>query len=257
MLRFSPSPDASLLRSPLLERHGFTHAFTTRVGGVSAPPFDSLNLARNVGDAPESVTENHRRLAETLGYEHLFELSQVHGRVVRTVVASDDPTRVRAEEGDALVAREPGLAVAVRIADCVPLLFADPVSGSVAAVHAGWRGVEARIAEAALETLGADPAQVLVAIGPHIRLGHFEVGPEVAAQLEAVAHGVSCTDRTAEPPHVDLCAILRAQLHALGVRAIDDVGGCTFAERTRFYSFRRDGDASGRQAAVIVARGAA
>jgi YfiH family protein len=255
------------LRSPLLERHGFAHAFTTRQGGVSAAPFDTFNLARNVGDDPEAVAENHRRLADALGYARLFELSQVHGRVVREIGAHEAPEDVRREEGDALVAREAGVAVAVRVADCIPLLLADPETGAVAAVHAGWRGVEARIAEAALAALGAgpssrrghpptDPSRVLAAIGPHIRLGHFEVGPEVADRLEAVAHGVACTDRSMEKPHVDLTAILRAQLRALGVVHVDDVGGCTYAERTRFFSFRRDGAASGRQVGVIVARGA-
>jgi copper oxidase (laccase) domain-containing protein len=263
------------LRSPLLERHGFAHAFTTRQGGVSAAPFDSLNLARNVGDDPEAVAENHRRLADALGYARLFELSQVHGRVVREIGAHEAPEDVRREEGDALVAREAGVAVAVRVADCIPLLLADPTTGAVAAVHAGWRGVEARIAEAALATLAGpssrrghpptdpssrrghpptDPSRVLAAIGPHIRLGHFEVGPEVADRLEAVAHGVACSDRSMEKPHVDLTAILRAQLRALGVVHVDDVGGCTYAERTRFFSFRRDGSASGRQVGVIVAR---
>jgi YfiH family protein len=242
------------LRSPLLERHGFAHAFTTRQGGVSVAPFDAFNLARNVGDDPEAVAENHRRLADALGYTRLFELSQVHGRAVREIAAHEAPEDVRREEGDALVARTTGVAVAVRVADCIPLLLADPETGAVAAVHAGWRGVEARIAEAALATLGADPPRVLAAIGPHIRLGHFEVGPEVADRLEAVAHGVACSDRTMDKPHVDLTAIVRAQLRALGVVHVDDVGGCTFAERARFFSFRRDGAASGRQVGVIVAR---
>ncbi len=246
-----------LLRSPLLDRHGFKHGFTTRAGGVSPPPFDTLNLARNVGDSAEAVAENHRRLANSLGFDALFEVSQVHGRAVRELEPHASVEAVRAEEGDALVARASGQAVAVRVADCVPLLIADPRSGAVAAVHAGWRGVEARIAEATLAQLGADPGTLLAAIGPHIRLGHFEVGPEVADRLEAVAHGVACADRTGDKPHVDLSAILRAQLRALGVTQIDDVGGCTFADRARFFSFRRDGAASGRQVGVIVTRGAA
>ncbi|HJL01891.1 MAG TPA: peptidoglycan editing factor PgeF [Polyangiaceae bacterium LLY-WYZ-15_(1-7)] len=254
---------ADLLRSELLTRHGFAHGFALRTGGVSAPPFDSLNLGRGLGDAPDAVAENHRRLAEAVGYGRLFELSQVHGRRVRAVGAGEDPVAVRQEEGDALFATEPGVAVGVRVADCAPLLIADPGTGAVAAVHAGWRGVEARIAEAAIEALeeiGASREALLVAIGPHIRLGWFEVGEEVAERLEAVAHGVTCVDRTTgDKPHVDLTAILFAQLAALGVaRArIDDLGGCTYADRSRFFSYRRDGKATGRHLAVIVARGAA
>ena len=139
---------------------------------------------------------------------------------------------------------------------------------SVASVAASRSGTlqcaeEARIAEAAIEALeeiGASREALLVAIGPHIRLGWFEVGEEVAERLEAVAHGVTCVDRTTgDKPHVDLTAILFAQLAALGVaRArIDDLGGCTYADRSRFFSYRRDGKATGRHLAVIVARGAA
>ncbi|MBX3250584.1 MAG: laccase domain-containing protein [Myxococcales bacterium] len=248
-----------LLQSARLSRHGFAHGFSTRGGGVSAAPFDAANLARNVGDAPEAVVENHRRLAAAVGYERLFELSQVHGAHVRVVGAGESPEALRGEEGDALVLRAhaAGDAVGVRVADCIPLLLADPISGDVAAVHAGWRGVEARIAEAALVALGAPPERVVAAIGPHIRLGQFEVGPEVADALEAVAHGAACVDRAGPRPHVDLASILVAQLRALGVREIDDVGGCTYAERARFFSFRRDGAVSGRQMGVIAARGVA
>ena len=121
---------------------GFTHGFSLRTGGVSEGGFASLNLARGLGDDEELVAENHRILARDVGYVAggLFEVSQVHGAHVRVVEASDEVRRVREEQADALVAPPGGVAVAVRTADCVPVLVADPKTGAVAAIHAGWRG---------------------------------------------------------------------------------------------------------------------
>ena len=125
----------SVLRSSLLSRHGFSHGFSTRSGGVSPAPFESLNLGRSVGDAPEHVAENHRRFAARVGYEpvRIFELSQVHGRRARQVEAHEDASEVRREEGDALLTAAAGVAIGVRAADCLPLLIGDPATGAVAA----------------------------------------------------------------------------------------------------------------------------
>lgn len=251
---------ADVLRSELLDLHGFQHGFSLRGGGVSEAPYESLNLGRAIGDAPEAVEENHRRLAEAVGYAPgaLFEVSQVHGREILDVGSSDDPESVRVIEADALVAVEPGLAVGVRVADCVSILLADPASGAVAAVHAGWRGVVAEILPAAIERLhqraDSEPVALLAVLGPHIRLGNFEVGEDVARELQAVAPGVAAVDRSLDPPHVDLTSLVRAQLLRAGLRAthIDDLGGCTHAERARFYSYRRDGADTGRHLATIV-----
>jgi YfiH family protein len=245
------------LTSPLLRAHGFLHGFSLRTGGVSSLPFGTANLGRNVGDASESVAENHRRLAAGVGYllEHSRETSQVHGA---TVVDVDGKAQleVRALEADALFTRSAGTAVGVRTADCVPLLVADPSSGGVLAIHAGWRGVVQRIASIAIEAFTTERASLLVAIGPHIRGPHFEVGQDVAAQIGGVAHGreVIVGKSEAGKPLVDLTIALRAQLHSIGVEQIDDVGGCTLTEPERFFSFRRDGQRSGRMLSVIVGR---
>jgi YfiH family protein len=184
---------------------------------------------------------------------------------VRTVLAGDDAARVRAEEADALATAEPGLAVGIRVADCVPVLLIDAASGAVAAVHAGWRGVVREIAPLALaRVLGLGGARarrgsVRAAIFPHIRPCCFEVGEEVAQPLEACALAVGADrgaiDRSRDKPHVDLAAIVHAQLVAAGVPAgqIDDVAGCTRCEAARFFSFRREGSRSGRHIAAIVA----
>ncbi len=244
-----------VLQSPLLRGAGFAHGFTLRTGGVSQGPFATANFGRDVGDDPAAVEENHRRLASNLGFERLFEVRQVHGRSIRSVEPDEDPAQVRRDEADGLIATRSGLALGVRVADCVPVLLANPVNGAVAAVHAGWRGIEARIVPAAVEGLGGGD-RLLVALGPHIRQANFEVGPEVAERLASVAHGQDVVAAGGARPHVDLARILRAQLAAAGIDAdrIDDVGGGTFAEPARFFSYRRDGGRTGRHIAAIVAR---
>jgi hypothetical protein len=235
---------------------------------VSEPPFDTLNLGRAIGDRPEAVEENYRRFAAALPVAPgaLFEVSQVHGAVVRRVTASDVRNVVRADEADGLVTTCEGHAVGVRVADCLPLLVGHPATGAVAAIHVGWRGAVARIVAAALDVLdgaGAPASELVAAIGPHIRVDAFEVGFEVADALSAAANGVDVVRRSGglaraaagptDKPHVDLGAVVRAQLQASGVRSIDDIGGCTYAEPERFFSYRRDGSASGRHLAAIVA----
>lgn len=245
-----------MLRSALLDRHGFAHGFSTRVGGVSEGPYASLNLGRTVGDEPAAVAENVRRFLAALGADEarFYEVSQVHGRAVVVVAAGEDVARVREREADALVARAPSAAVAVRTADCVPILLADPETGAVAAVHAGWRGVVARVLDAAIDALGAPPSRVVAAIGPHIRA--FEVSDEVARAIAEVAHDAPVVEARTPRPHVDLAAAVRAQLRHRGLPedAIDDVGGCTLTEPDRFFSHRRDEGRTGRHLSAILAR---
>lgn len=247
-----------LLRSDLLDRHGFRHGFATRIGGVSQPPFDSLNLGFHLGDHDAAVRENRSRLAAALGVslERLFEQRQVHGDHPREVGSRDDPAETANLEGDALIVREPGLAVAARTADCVPILIAHPSSGDVAAVHAGWRGAVAGIVARAVAWLKHPAAELVVAIGPHIRVGAFEIGEDVAAELELAAGGREVVERGKGKPHGDLAALIGLQLHDAGIprAAIDDVGGCTHEEAELFFSHRRDAGRTGRHLSVIVAR---
>lgn len=253
---------AVALRSALLAAHGFVHGFSTRLGGVSAPPFDALNFGRAVGDDPDAVAENHRIFATAIGYEvaRLWETSQVHGADVREVGHEDAVAEVRAVHADAIVVRRPGDAAGVRTADCVPILVGDPRSGAAAAIHAGWRGVVLGVVAAGVRALGAsDPGALVVAIGPHIRVESFEVGDDVAARIAAASPGVDPIVRVpGARPRADLACAIRAQLRVLGVREdrIDDVGGDTFAESARFHSHRRDGARSGRHLSVIKARAA-
>jgi YfiH family protein len=252
----------SCLRSELLSRAGFRHGFSLRTGGVSQAPFAALNLARNVGDAPEAVRENHRIFAAELGFapERLYEVSQVHGAAVERAQPSLAPAEFRQREADALVLLEPGFAIGVRVADCVPLLVAHAGTGAVSAIHAGWRGVVSGVVHAGLEALcklaRAEPRELLCAIGPHIGPESFEVGDEVARELAAAAPPDARVVIAREPrPHVNLERAVRAQLLRCGVTPenIERVPGCTFREPQRFFSFRRDGARSGRHLAAIVA----
>lgn len=244
---------------------------------MSAAPFDTMNLARNVGDDPAAIEENHLRFARAVGHDvsKLAEASQVHG--VRSLDVDPfvergvlDRARVRAEQADALSTSVGSIAVGVRTADCVPLLVADPESGAVAAIHAGWRGAVDGVVPRALEALvsrGSRPDALIAAIGPHIRVASFEVGEEVVEAMTrampragsdgAIAVAGPLVDRSrGAKPHASLATLVRAQLLAFGVlhERIDDVGGDTCAERERFHSHRRDGARSGRQLSVIVAR---
>lgn len=252
-----------MLGSGLLSALGFRHGFNLRTGGAStAAPYASFNLGRSVGDDPAHVDENHARFARALGCARgaLYEVSQVHGATALVIDRAVDPPAFRQREADAVVAPPGGLCAGVRIADCAPVLLADVDSGAVAAVHAGWRGTVAGVLEAgcaALLRAGAGrPAALRAAIFPHIRVCCFEVGADVAAQLRAASSDPDVVDERRAKPHVDLAAILRAKLAALGIARehVDDVAGCTRCEPERFFSYRRGGKHSGRHLCAIVSR---
>lgn len=217
-------------------------AFSTRRGGASAPPFDSLNLGRSTEDLPEAVTENRGRLLASLGLapDRLATAGQVHGARVVEVVAPGHHG-----ECDALVTRVPGLALAVTTADCMSLLYVAP--GGVAAAHAGWRGTAEGMPGAALAALcacaGCSPAQVQVHIGPCIRACCYEVGEDVASRFPPAA-----VRPTSGRPRLDLPAAARLALEGLGVppESIHDTGACSACEPHWYFSHRRDAGRTGR-----------
>jgi polyphenol oxidase len=251
---------AEYLESQLLSRAGFRHAFFTRGGGISNAPYESLNFSVAVGDSGENVRENLRRAAEVLGVpsSRIYFLSQVHGAITLVVDGTEPRERTLEREGDAVLSSVTDLACAVRSADCVPVLAGDRHSGVAVAIHAGWRGVVRGAVESGIEELrrlAGSGAEVVAAIGPHIREEAFEVSPDVAAELAAVSRvpAVS-TPPGGGKPHVSLARIVTAKLVALGLaeRDIEDVGGCTVREPGRFFSFRRDGKIGGRHLSAIV-----
>ena len=240
---------------------GFDHGFAARHGGVSQPPFATLNLgiaiAPGAEDPLERGEENLARLlsAVGLGERRLVRVTQVHG--TETLVAErivDGPRR----ESDALVASDQSLAIAIRMADCVPVLLACPRTGRVAAVHAGWRGLVAGTIESAvatLESLGARRGDLLAAIGPCIGVDAYEVGPEVAATCRAAGLGAAVSERVPRE-HLDCFRAAWVRLESSGIDAsrIDGTPLCTFSRPDEFFSYRRDGARSGRMAAVIGPR---
>jgi hypothetical protein len=221
----------TLLRSDVLAGAGFLHAFP----------------ARDATDA---------ELLAALGQPRIVQVKQVHG--ARAVLADE----AAGQEADAVVGRlaagapgppgealrGAGVAVGVRVADCVPVLVADEETGEVAAIHAGWRGVVGGVLRAGVELLGGKAR--VAAIGPCIGACCFEVGAEVGDQLGFVVR------RQGDKAYVDLRAAVRAQLRSLGIddARIEDVAGCTKHEPERFHSFRRDGANSGRMLAAIATR---
>lgn len=251
---------AEFLESRVLREAGFRHAFFTRKGGVSEGAYRSLSFSVAAGDDARCVSQNLERAAVALGVEsgHVHFLSQVHGRVTHTLYGGETQAELIRIEGDALASRAPGLACGVRSADCVPVLLADRASGAVAAAHAGWRGAVNGVLSSAVGALRAlaPNSDLIAAIGPHISLAAFEVSEDVAETLLEASRDPEIVDRTREKPHVDLRRMLRAELLGLGLAdsSIDDVWGCTVLEPARFFSFRRDGKASGRHLSAIVPR---
>ena len=252
-----------LLRSELIAAP-FVHGFTTRAGGVSASPFDTLNLGAKWGDEPARVSENRRRLERAVNAP-IFVARQVHAAVIARVRAGDDPRAVAQVEADGLCSDSPGLALGVFVADCIPAVVVDPRTGSFAAVHAGWRGTVAGVLPAAVRALatefGARPEDLRVALGPAIGPCCFEVGPEVAAAFEALspdarARGIVLPSSrgTAGKANVDLKAANRLLLERAGVApaAIDAGPECTHCDRARFFSFRRDGSGTGQLMGVVA-----
>lgn len=222
---------------------------TTRAGGRSRAPYESFNLADHVGDDPEAVAANRDRLAGELGIpaDHVLWMEQVHGR---TVTVADGPLPGPAEATDALVATRPGLAVAVLVADCVPVLLADAEAGVVAAVHAGRVGARVGVlpaAVAAMRDAGASPDRIEVLLGPSVCGECYEVPAAMRADVEAHLPG-SATKTRAGTPGLDLRAGLWRQLAEAGVARIGVDPRCTVEDRTLF-SHRRDGT-TGRIAAI-------
>lgn len=256
--RRSLGEDAWVLVSRSLEDAGFLGAFTERTGGRSAAPFASLNLSYSSGDAPDVVADNRRRVAEALGTPPWTLGGQVHGahlvRVGKTRAGSgwDGPDGV-IPDTDGLFTATRGIPVAVATADCVPVLLADPTSGVVAAIHAGWRGAAAGILDRALEIF-ADPSTVLAAIGPAAKACCYEVGPDVALAVAAGTAGGAVTREADGKLFLDLPASLAATLQLAGVEQVEDAGLCTIHEPDRFFSHRRDGAPGGRQFAVAMRR---
>jgi YfiH family protein len=233
---------------------------STRRGGLSAPPWASLNLGIAVGDDPEAVDANRARFAAATGAAPVF-MKQVHGtRVLRLVRAS---ASAPLEEADAAITTERGLACTVQVADCLPVLLATTSASAtpaVGAAHAGWRGLAGGVLDntvaALCQAAGCEPAALVAWLGPCIGPERFEVGPDV---LQAFGEDPQHADPALFRSHAagkwmaNLSELARRRLVGLGVTQIKGGAWCTVDDASRFFSFRRD-RITGRMAAAVWLR---
>jgi polyphenol oxidase len=251
-------------------------AMSLRSGGISLAPYDALNVGAHVGDDPAAVAENRHRLRDALDLPaEPAWLEQVHGTAVADLDAaitrtaapvgpnatahSTDAVRANAAarntvpiRADAAVTRNSGHVCAIQVADCMPVLFATADGSAIGAAHAGWRGLAGGVLEATVMAMRADPAHLFAWLGPAISQKRFEVGDEVrAAFLDGNPKAAAAfTQNARQRWQCDLYALARLRLAALGVRHISGGDWCTHDDRSRFFSFRRDGRC-GRMAALI------
>lgn len=262
--RSTTAEGVGIYRSRQLSRIGVPHGFTTRNGGLSGGPFASLNLSASVHDGadeaaddPELVRQNLDRARQAIagdGPRRLVSARQVHGAAVHVVGDGDED---QVAEADALVTDDADVLLCVRVADCLPLLFASRTGGVVAAVHAGWRGLVAGVIPRALEALvdhfDVEPVDLVCAIGPGISAAHYEVGDDVA---QAIAQGIGpqvVLHAAGGGTYVDLIAGAMLQLRRAGIAdsALDFATSCTYRDAHEFFSHRRDRGVTGRQGALI------
>ena len=219
---------------------------TTRQGGVSTAPYDSLNLGEHVGDEPLNVARNRVFLNHLLPSEPVW-LEQVHGTVVANAdMASCLPT------ADACIARQRNSVCVVMTADCLPVLLCDKQGSVVGAAHAGWKSLASGVIEATVQAMNAPPQNLLVWLGPAISQDAFEVGGEVRAAFVA-AHPQAASAFVAGQFgkwFADIYALARIRLNALGITQIYGGNHCTYSESDKFFSYRRDG-VTGRMGTFI------
>ena len=242
------------------------HGFSTRIGGVSEPPFDTMNLGLAVDDDPEKVVVNRRAFASALGIdlERIVVPKQVHGNEVRLVTEADAGLGALTRESsvaevDALITNTPNLPLALHFADCVSIFFLDPVNKAIGMAHAGWRGTAAKIATATVEAMmtefGSDPKKMLAAIGPAIGRCCYDVAEDVAKPLfeafpydERVVKQFSTTKWRVDLKTANLMLLVEARIEEPNI-AVSDV--CTSCNRQEYFSYRRDGD-TGRMGGWIA-----
>lgn len=228
------------------------HAFSTRPGGVSQGAYGSLNLGLSSGDERERVLENRERFRSAGGFSTSIHVGhQIHGAIVNA--APLEP----GTKGDALITDQPGVPIGVFVADCVPLLLEDRTTGAVAAVHSGWRGTAQQAVIAAIEAMGrrygTQPEDLVAAIGPSIKGCCYQVGSEVVAALSPFPEPSAIIWHEGDAAYVDLQEANRQLLEQAGVGEIHVSGMCTHCDADLFFSYRRDGERSGRMLGAIEA----
>lgn len=237
--------------------------FTTRHEGVSRAPYNSLNLGANTLDSPHNVQGNRSLLARTFGTkaEKLVMVNQCHGTDILVLdEANTDYAHFQRLQCDGIVTNQPGVMIAVGVADCLPLLLLDPVNKVAAALHAGWKGTVGNIAAKGVETLvnifGSEQGQILAALGPAIRSCCYEVDEPVrkAFAEKGLDWERFAIDNGNGKWRLDLSAVNRSQLLEAGVHEenIEAAPHCVSCQHDWFFSYRRDERETGRQAGFIM-----
>ncbi|WP_058973723.1 purine nucleoside phosphorylase YfiH [Type-D symbiont of Plautia stali] len=222
---------------------------TTRHGGVSVAPWDSLNLGGHVGDNEMHVLQNRQRLTEGVLPSMPQWLNQVHGHAVARLPADE-----ALPNADAAITRESGVVCAVMTADCLPVLFCSDDGSEVAAAHAGWRGLCNGVLEQTLAQFHCPASEIHAWLGPAIGPDAFEVGPEVRTAFMAHNAQADAAFRPVDDKYfADIWQLARQRLQAAGVRSVSGTQRCTFTESADFFSFRRNG-ITGRMATLIWLR---
>ena len=241
---------------------GIVHGFFTREGGHSDGIFATLNCGLGSGDDRAAVLRNRAAVARSLGVaaEGLITAHQIHS--AEAVIVEAPWQHEQRPRADAMVTREPGIALGVLTADCGPVLFADAEAGVIGAAHAGWKGALAGVTEstlAAMEKIGARRQRIAAVIGPSISRHAYEVGPEFPAPFLEEDRSNRDFFRPSPRPghsHFDLPGYLAHRLAREGVAEVVDLGLCTFNDEDRFYSYRRATHRSekdyGRQISAIA-----
>jgi YfiH family protein len=252
----------------LLRFKGIKHFLSTRTGGFSKSPYHSLNLGLHVGDDPDKVLKNRRRLAEAIGIppDQFTIARQIHSGNVRVICDEQRGSGSTDQENaildtDAMVTDTPGICLIVLVADCVPMLFFDPLKKAIGVAHAGWRGTLQSIAFNTVTTMekafGSSPGNIMVGIGPSIGPCCYRVGPEVISQVESVFQGSNdyIINKSKDgQSSFDLCKANLEQLLHAGVERenIEIAERCTCHEPKLFFSYRNQRGDTGRFAAGIM-----
>ncbi len=257
MVRYTTKGVTLYAFEALARQPGLRHAVSTRLGGVSPPPFDSLNLTTARGDSPDHVAENRRRLCAALEISPtaLVSPQQVHGARIARVGRGQRGQWI--PECDGLITDEPETALLLRFADCVPLIVYDPEHGAVGIGHAGWRGTVAGIAESLVRAMrvafGSRPEALIAGVGPAIGPCCYQVGSDVVQQVVSAfgeADGLLIAQSDGSY-HLNLWEANRRQLARAGVQQIEVAALCTACHTEEFYSHRAEHGRTGHHGALV------
>lgn len=237
-----------------LDRAGLKHGVFTRLGGVSEGCYRALNLSRSTGDSAEAVAENRRRMCAAMSAQAERAVTSwlVHGNTVRVITEAD--VGQNDVHADAMVTDRRGIALTLRFADCVPVLFHDPARQVIGIAHAGWLGIECGVLPATVHAMTAayacKPRDIRACIGPSIGPDKFEVGDDVAARIQSAVREPVILAGNGKP-RVDLWKAARSQLHEAGIAEIEVAGLCTASNTHEWFSHRAEKGKTGRFGALI------